>query len=385
MKSAKSLLLTATACAGLAANATVTSNIAEHSVTFTAKATGVKPADAIEFLAIGPLSDRAYESFAVTDDGPEKIATALEAIKLPRGKAVDMLHARLWPQGEKVQLTINGEKLSDILEDKRAAEEGEILSAPLAATLGSRDATGAVVAATNIPCAVFAMYSHAPSLLQFNAALDQSAAYGRFSAKKQFTKDTPLTFKITWDGKQTVMERIIKIAHSEDLSPQLKALREEGERGEIFAQLQLENGITVTQAASCAAALDMLDGKGLKLNGTPNGQFFYRAFLPDAKWRERQGRLFQPFEVRLTKDGRKTFTFIEEDFGGDGIDPVLKPHMTEFKEWNELTGLIAKTGSQGEKINVMFIFADKGTTVNTLQPILGATAKRINTFYIFGE
>ena len=80
-------------------------------VTFTAKATGVKPADAIEFFLIGPLSDRAYESFAVSDESPAAIVKRLEAAGLPLGVAVNPLAARLWPQGEQVRMTVNGRPL----------------------------------------------------------------------------------------------------------------------------------------------------------------------------------------------------------------------------------------------------------------------------------
>ena len=93
----------------------------------------------------------------------------------------------------------------------------------------------------------------------------------------------------------------------------------------------------------------------------------------------------QPFEVHIAANGARTFVFCEEDWSGEGIDPVLKPKATPFKDWSELPGLIAKTGEQGEKISVLFLFAPKSTPVADLTPILKATSTRINTFYVFGE
>ena len=121
------------------------------------------------------------------------------------------------------------------------------------------------------------------------------------------------------------------------------------------------------------------------MNGCGKGQFFFRAFLPEEKWRDRAARAFQPFEVHVAADGSRSFTFVEEDWSGDGIDPVLKPKTTSFKEWSELPGIIAKTGEQGSKIMVMFIYAPKGARVADLTPAIGAVFPRVNTFYVFGE
>ncbi len=139
------------------------------------------------------------------------------------------------------------------------------------------------------------------------------------------------------------------------------------------------------EAASIAQALSLLDGKGLKVGGAASGRFFFRAFLPDPAWRERPGRIFQPFEVHVAADGSKKFVFIEEDWSGEGLDPVLKPRETSFTEWAELSKLIAQTGEKGVKINVLFIFAPKATPVTELTPVTAATAGRIGTFYIFSD
>ena len=364
---------------------------AAHSVRILVEATGLGPADTVEFFAIGPLSDRAYESFFVTVASPAAIADAIERAGVPRGVPPDIAGARLWPCGEKLALTAtpvatNAPALAfaDLLTDTAEKEEGAILSAPVVYTGGARDASGAVVAATNIPCAVFALYSHTPSLLQLNGQFDQSTVYGRFRAKKVWPAGSLFELTLRWDGRTTVLHRDVELTVP-TLKEKLTALRADAAAHDLFVRLSFGEGTTVGEAAEIAEALSLVDGKGLKMDGPLPGQFFFRAFLPDPAWRARPGRLFQPFEVHVAADGAKRFVFVEEDWSGEGLDPVLKPHETPFTEWAELPKLIAQTGEKGTKINVLFLFAPKATPVATLTPAVSAVGDRIATFYVFGE
>ena len=377
---------------------------AAHSVRILVEATGLGPADTVEFFAIGPLSDRAYESFFVTVASPAAIADVIERAGVPRGVPPDIAGARLWPCGEKLTLTATPVSMNeaggsrscatatnapvlafaDLLVDKAEKEEGAILSAPVVYTGGARDASGAVVAATNIPCAVFALYSHTPSLLQLNGQFDQSTVYGRFHAKKKWPAGSLFELALRWDGRTTVLRRDVELTVP-TLKEKLMALRADAAAHDLFVRMSFGGGTTVGEAAEIAGALSLVDGKGLKMDSPPPGKFFFRAFLPDPAWRERPGRMFQPFEVHVAADGAKKFVFVEEDWSGEGLDPVLKPRETPFSDWSELSGLIARTGEQGAKINVLFLFAPRATPVSALTPAVSAVGDRIGTFYVFGE
>ena len=366
---------------------------ASRTVTFLMEATGISLSEPTEFFAIGPLSDRSYESFGVTVASPAAIAAAVESIGVPQGVAIDPFLARMWPQGERLVLTATPYgatnaaplALSDILDDKLAKEEGAILAQPLVYTGGARDAANRLLAATNIPCAVFALYGHGPSMLQLDGRFDQSSTYGRFAAKKAFPAGTLLEMRLAWDGTTRVKARTPTIT-ADNAGDVLRSLKADATPGsDLFVSPSFDASVNLARAIEVAKAFEALDGVALKMNGAPDGQFFYKAFLPDPAWRDRKGRLFQPFEIRLAADGARSFTFVEEDWSGDGIDPVLKPKTTSFKEWSELPGIIAKTGEQGSKIMVMFIYAPKGARVADLTPAIGAVFPRVNTFYVFGE
>ena len=363
-------------------------------VRFLVEATGLAPAEPAEFFAIGPLSDRAYESLFVTVPSPAAIADAIERVGVPRGVPSDIVGARLWPSGEKLALSaaslstnVPGRAVlafADLLDDTAAKEEGSALVVPFVYTGGARDASGAVYAATNIPCAVFALYSHAPSLLQLNGQFDQATTYGRFRAKTAYPAGSLFELTLRWDGRTTVLRRDVALTVP-TLKEKLSALRADAAAHDLFVRLSFGEGTTVGEAAEIAQALSLVDGKGLKMDGPMPGQFFFRAFLPDPAWRARPGRIFQPFEVHVAADGAKKFVFVEEDWSGEGLDPVLKPHETPFADWSELPKLIGQTGEKGEKINVLFLFAPNGAPVSALTPAVSAAGSRIATFYVFGE
>jgi hypothetical protein len=367
---------------------------AARTVRLLAEATGIGSGETVEFFAIGPLSDRAYESMFVTVASPADIAAACDEIGLPRGKGVDPTAARFWPLGEKVAVTVAAwgkdaasrpsGAVTAFLKDVRAVDEGRILEAPFAYTGGARDADGLPVASTNAPCAVFALYNHGPALLQLDGMVDQSASYGRFVTAAKHREGALFEVRIAWDGKRRVKEKTLMLT-ADNAPAAMRALKEESVGLDVHAGLSFDSSVTVERAASVARAFSMLDGAGVKMNGCARGQFFFRAFLPEEKWRDRAARAFQPFEVRVAEDGSRTFTFVEEDWSGEGLDPVLKPRTTPFREWGELPGLVAKTGEQGSKIAVMFIYAPKGARVADLAPAKEAVFPRISTFYVFGE
>jgi hypothetical protein len=76
---------------------------------------------------------------------------------------------------------------------------------------------------------------------------------------------------------------------------------------------------------------------------------------------------------------------VEEDWSGDGLDPVLKPKTRPVADWSELPTCLEQTGDQGAKVTVAFVYAPPETPVASLTPIIKALTPRITTFYVFTE
>lgn len=395
MKTFPALMLALTLALPLAARVAVDGRAVE----FTAKATGLGPTEALEFAVCGKGSDHDYEALFVADDDAGAIAGAMAKTGIAAGLWPDAFKARLWPQGDKVSVSIrvDGEKafapIWEYIDDRGHArgEEGceeDILKKPFRWTGGAREG-GALRAAVESPNAIFALYTHGPSPVLPDGFFDQSATYGRFFPARKLEPGQSVSVRVEWDGKSAVRNEVATIAPDTDLGAVLAALKAKADAapGDVFVQMAVAPETTVAQAARAAQVFAKIDGRGVKMNGCAPGEFYYGAFIPEEKWRERPGRLFQPFELHVARkdDGslEKKFVFVEEDWSGEGLDPVLKPHETIFADWSELKRLIETSGPAADKLTVMFIFAPADMKVAELKAVLSAVPPRMATFYVF--
>ena len=237
----------------------VVADVAARSVRFLAEATGTGAGETVEFFAIGPLSDRAYESLLVTVASPTAIAAAFDKIGLPPGVGANPMQARLWPYGEKVEISVKpwgvastanaGSGLTRLVKDVRTKEEGDSLSAPVVWTAGARDGRDMPIAATNMPCAVFALYNHAPSLLQLDGLFDQTSTYGRYVAATTQKAGELFEVTATWDGKPHVKDVELKLSESNAVA-RIAALQETAKRLDVHVRLAFDASVTVARAAT---------------------------------------------------------------------------------------------------------------------------------------
>ena len=382
----------------------VVADKAAGKVVFLAEATGLGKGDTAEFVVCGPLSDRAYETMFMSLAKPEDIAAAVESLGVPRGVPTDSDLARFWPQGERIKVAVRpvgGSEmpLSDIISDERKADD-DVLARGVVYTGGSHAEDGSLVAATNIPCAVFATYNHAPSALQFSFTLDQSSAYGRFQVARVFKAGDLVEFSLARTGPERVREMVCEVSPSgckvkDGKGAELKSgtfseaaefIRAESEKGaDVFMRLSFTPDTTVTYARACAGLFAGFDGKVAKLAGFENGQYYAKAFLPNEAWRNRKQRIAQPFEIYPAGKGAGKFVFVEEywDKKSESIDPELRPHEHEYKNKEELRKLVSETGRQGEKMFTAFVFLPTGSTLGPALEALEALRPRIACFYVF--
>ena len=388
----KSLIALPAALFSASLAASVMVDGASRSVTFTGKATGLAAGETIEFFAVGPISDHDYESLIVTDDSPSAIAAAMDSVGVPRGCSPDPSKAAIWPQGPRVTIEARlkgGEFMpAEAWVNDAMPIEGEgagILRTESRWTGGSRDGAGECIASTNMPCAVWALYNHSPSLVQLDGIFEQSVTYGRFSPKSKLPNGAEMEVRIRWDGSSNASVRDVCISKGEDLKALVGSFRDDpsSANGDLFVRLKFALDVPLGEAVLAARAFDILDGPALKMNGCADGEFFYKAFLPNEGWRDRPGRIFQPFELHIGEDGSRKFIYVEEDWSGEGLDPILRPREMPFLEWSELKPLIGGLDAAAEKITVMFIFAPSSTPMSAIRPVLGALGDRVTTFYIF--
>ena len=347
----------------LLAAAPVTVDRENRAVTFTARVTDVSTNAPLEFLFVGPDSDRAYEALFVTDARIAEIAMAMDAAGIPRGRPVGAQSCRFWPSGPHVRLMPDvGELICDTA--ARAMT-------PVVATGGARDASGRCLAETNMPSALFALYRCGQSLLLFDDVSDQSEAYGRYTAAADFGKGSRKTFTIKWDGVAATKPYLLHLRPGA-VGEALTAMRAEIAPHGLDVMADFSPAITVREAVAAAQALALLDSRSVRLNGFPPGRFFYRAFLPLEKWRTRSERLSQPLEVRLDGEG-ESFTLIDEDWSVEGLDPKLTPRKVDF------------AAACAAKTDTCFIYAPEGMRLERLYALRAKMPASFVNWYVYAE
>jgi len=338
----------------------VVADRAAHSVTFTARATDVNPGTVLEFAFVGPDSDRAYEALFTTDARIADIAKAFDDAGIPRGQPVGQLSCRFWPAGK--TLTIK----PDIREfiKTEAAESG----LPFVYTGGTRDANGTPFADTNMPSAVFSLYSLDQSLILLDDVGDQSAVYGRFLSGDKHKSGERYSFTITWDGKSGTEFRRLELRPREGRKA-LESLKGSGFSLDVMPVFSPD--MTVSEARSIAQALAVIDSRAVRINGFEDGQFFYRGFLPDENWRIREKRLTQPVEVRIGVTN-VVCTVIDEDWSVEGLDPKLTPH-------DETVAAFAKT----YKGNTCLFYVRGEEKLSRIFELMKQLPKTICNWYVY--
>jgi len=375
-----------------------------------------------EFLLVGPMSDRAYESAAVTVAKPGDIARAVESLGLSLGGGVGSRPFRFWPYGERVVATVRrldvagaAEKpLQSLIRDAEPASPlfGE---GGLVFTGGRWDGAGASRACltdTNMPSSVISLYNEASTIFDVPFQVGQSEVYGRLTLAETLPcgalMEVVLRPLVSSDGKPRALrltvtagmqrqEIALTCAGSDGavlkqggLADVLSWLRAQAEQGrELFVTLGLDDALSLKQAADVARVFAMLDGKGVKLDGKTDQGLFPRAFMPQEKWREREGRSPQPFELHIAEDASgkmsKKLVFIEEDWNVKGLDPKLTPCEYPFETWGELPGLVTKTGGKDCKVTLLFVFVPAGMPLGRFMPGVRAVADQLPLVYVFSE
>lgn len=358
------MIVPAIAAAFLTA-ASVSADAASRSVSISAKATGITENAPVEFLLVGPDSDRDYESVFVTELSADEIAKAFEKAGIPRGTSINERACRFWPAGCRVSVEPSPwNYVSDC--------EGQDGLLPVTYTGGERDAYGTPAAATNMPAAVFAFYSLAQSMLLLDDALDQSETYGRFKAGRTLEKGTRVVFTVTWDGFSGTRPFALNLK-SGNLKESIEAMRAMADDADgLEVTPSFDADMTLREAVSAAKAVSVLDSRKVKVNGFREGQFFYRAFLPLEKWRDRSERLTQPLEVYMSSSNT-TFVVIDEDWSVEGLEPKRTPRTVDLTE------------ARGAHADTCFIYAPPDTKLSRLYDFKHSFPATFRNWYLYCE
>ena len=335
------------------------------SFTFTATATGVGKGTPLEFVFVGPGSDRDYEAMFVVDEPIDVFCRQLEAAGLPRGTPVDASLCRLWPVGCELAFKPSIDEFV-----KTTLPDG-VKSAPPVYAGGTRTRKGIPVAADEMPASLFSLYTLAQSPIVFNGIYEQGQVYGSHLAAKELKKGTRVSFTVSWDAKSLPRHLDIEVSATNAVET-LSTLHRESQAGEIDVTVRFSPSLTVSDAISAASALTRIDSRRIKLNGVADGNIFYRAFLPEPDWTNRAARLVQPFELTLGETS-ETLVFIDEDWSVEGDDPKLTLRTIPFSD-----------APNHPKTDTCFVFAPPDARLSRIFAAIGKLkGSKIRNWYVF--
>jgi hypothetical protein len=394
-------------------------------VTFVAEATGLERGAPVEFLAVEQASDRDYESLTVALVDPSDLSQAIEYLGVPHGLPVKPAAFRFWPKGERVIMSVAPfqggapEPVGRWVRDKQANVpfDGNLVY------VGAHGAARAVVGARDVPDtspgAVAATYNEPTTLLDVPVQAQQGDVYGsRVVGERTPGKGDLLLVTLQPENRPAGQPRVVDVALTaqpaadsapaglagvqivgRSVDPAFPALTNDV-RGAFqrlatlaqagrdpFVALALDDRLTVATARDLAQALSAIEGSnGIRIDAPPPGQLYYKAFLPQAKWRERKDRLSQPWELRLTRtaDGwSRVLVEIREDWSKAGqLDPDLTVVEHPFTDWNELP---ARIKSLGGGLNTLLVFAPADAPLSAFMPGVRAVHGTQPIVFIFAE
>lgn len=361
----------------LFAAAPVSFDTTGRSVTFTATATGCATNAPLEFLFVGPNSDRGYEALFATDAPLADIVDACARAGFPAGHPLDARACVFRASGEPVELSPG---LTDLIVD---AQHPATAFPDVIYTGGARTNKGALLADQTMPAAFFALYDCGQSPLQFNDVLDQSQTYGRFLPRHAFKKGERRAFTLKWEGTPTARERTLMLSPDTALQ-ELTAFSRLATNGTWDVLATFDGSFTVRQAIAVAQALEAIDSPAVRINGVEEGQFYFRAFLPLPQWRDAASRLSQPPEVHFGKKGGVSVTHFLEDWS---TPEATEPKLTASqKDFSTVEDAAAYARNLVGKSQTMLLFASPGEKLARLYAFRRAvTDDNVLNWYIFEE
>lgn len=365
--------------------------------------TGVGPNDIAEFYLITANSGHGYEALLVAMSTADDICKAVEFIGVPRGTGVDYKKMRFWPKGERVMATASIDGGEPVALDSmvRFTDTGEPLTNKGFVYVGDlRDDNGAFIGDSAGPGSIISTYNEPITVLDVPRRAPQSEVYERYTISTNVVKiqdawadvvlypesrpagapprvrDVALSFstnEVSIDG-----------ASHAPLADALNALRADSEAGrDIHAELSWGGDMPIGQIAETCRLLSLLDVEGGICIAPPaKGQPYYKAFIPNEQWRERENRYTQPCELRFASDGSATLVVIEEIWGEGGqLKPELKVEEIAGVTPETLPELLEKKSP--ERSPSVFVFAPTALVYGKVDPFIRALPDKFFDIHVF--
>lgn len=394
-----------------------------------AASTGVARDGPVEFLFISPSSGHDYEALVIAAAEPSMLHRALTFIGLEPGRSVNPEALEFWPKGERVTISVvcretnywRGRIAAEFLvldsESRKPMPSDGFMFVGSQWVESSSSTNLGYLADITQPHSLASLYNEPGTVLDVPEQASQGAVYGTRLVNPDYAlpANTLLDIRIEpkhRSGMMRVQDLNLTISGAPNGPPGLAGVRASIKKGDgksiirdlavsealqhfselvdksidPFVSLGFDGHITMAQAKAVCEVLSELEGKrGIRIEPPPEGQLYYKAFLPNEKHRTRADRHAQPWELRLYSTGstnQTVLTHIEEIWKGDSIYPELKPTDYIVEGAPHLRTLIDE---HGPGLPVILVFAEPTLTHAELMRMLAPVMSTHGTVHVFVE
>ncbi|WFB34335.1 YdjY domain-containing protein [Kiritimatiellota bacterium B12222] len=337
----------------------VVADLTQKEVTIWGQHTGMSTGEPIEFFIISELSGHDYESLMISFAKPSDIHQALEKIGAEAGGPVSPDEHRFWPRGSRIVAEIewitNGQT-----QPQRMPVESVVLTdgSPMALTpwvftgspmLPNFEKEGSFIYGADLysPNSIASTFNLQSTVLDLPFQGSKTQTYGNFIRNPAV--DAP---------KAQPMLIHLRLATAEEAPAEIDLhLQFSGEEGhlnidgmpeELQATGLAELGafmntrehemhylspdfgpeLSISKTTQLARELQLLETHvpSVRIEPPVDGQFFFKAFVPDPRYRTRDNRPTQPIELHFSQAGGQKWmvTLSElEEVWGDGMESSI--------------------------------------------------------------
>lgn len=382
-----------------------------------------------EFFIIFENSGHDYESLMVSFARPGDIHRALEFIGMEPGRPVNSAKLEFWPKGERVlaqcrcyqsPALADPVDLDDLLVDVNTKQPTREKGFVFTGSLWVESNTNGMVYAADAfePKSIVANYNEPYSVLDVPRIAPQGDVYRTFVVNTNYIFPegalVEVTFKPEYPGEKKRVVDVSLLAtqndsdniffkltatgadnlETEKLSSMLEYFRKMRETGhDPFVEIRFDKNLEIGKIKSlCRVLADMETRGGIRIEPPPDGQLYYKAFIPDESFRERGKRPAQPWELHLkpTKDGIAAKLIEIEQIWKEGeIWPDLKitnhtvSSGSELKiKLNEIEAMRKELGKK-EGLPVILVYSQSKILYGELMGYLNNVIKDYPVIHIF--
>jgi hypothetical protein len=396
-------------------------------VRIAATTTALKATDPVEFPLVTRESGKDYEALAVSQASALDIHESLRFIGLEPGRGVDPSQLRFWPKGDRVKMVFHSADtqsptgsifhlpfehlIQDTRSGKTLPETGLVFTGSEWVSAGDPP-TGRVYAADAYgPGSIASIYNEGYSVLDVPRTAPKQEVY-TFQIPnpdhvlptnhlveitlEPFYRDTlphrfDLSLLVAPDGTNLAYTLLDSQEHAlntnRSRNGMLAALsRYSTTDRDAFVTLTPDEALPLHDVQPLAHLLDSLDNeRGIRVEPPPPGHPYFRAFLPNEKFRKREDRFDKVAELHLgTREGVTTgeLILVESEWKGDDSAPVF--HETRIPI-PAPAALEPALKTREEAPSVLLIFAPAKLRYGTLRDFCAPAIRRKMILYVFAE